>query len=420
MLKKILIIIFCSINIFAIPPINIFRPSDRVLMPEIWPCNPIQFTVGFEQSIKVRGFQDDFDEKNQFDKDCDIDIEKKVNVLRIYQERQNFLAALKGCDSSTPVGQLSQIFNIDDENGVQGFFKPSGRFEIPFNVMFTLKTYFDHGLSIALYLPYLRMKLSDVNWRNCNTNTTLEQNLEDNLIKNVKDLSGLDIGNWCRQGVGDLVALAWWNRDFQQNKPILNNVRVNARFGLNFPTGLKQDEDKILAMPFGNDGAWGLQFGGGLDLTFCNYLRAGLDAEFLYLFGNTRNRRIKTNCNQTDLLFFTKVPAYREFGLGQQFNVYLETILYGTNIKLNYQYLKRNDDKLFICNDAFDPFIVNSAENLQDWTAHSLITLIGYDFGYLCPTMRCIPAINAWFKWGFNGKRAILANTWGVQFTLNF
>ena len=130
-----------------------------------------------------------------------------------------------------------------------------------------------------------------------------EAQLTEGLIKHIRDVSGLKLDGWKRTGIGDLVVQATIMRDFEQRKPFLNNVRVQGRLGIDFPTGKRADEDRLLAIPFGNDGAWGVQFAGGIDLTFCYTLRAGIDAEFLYLFGNTRCRRLRSAEHQTDLLF---------------------------------------------------------------------------------------------------------------------
>ena len=46
--------------------------------------------------------------------------------------------------------------------------------------------------------------------------------------------------------------------------------------------------------------------------------------------------------------------------------------------------------------------------------------MAGYDYGHACPDSKFTPAVNAWVKWGFNGKRAILANTVGLTATIAF
>jgi hypothetical protein len=412
-----------SAIINARPPINLFRPSDRFLMPEpLIPCWGGQLSIGYEGAIHTRGFRDDGDDSLQAHIHASRDIKRKTNVLEIYQRNQNALAALKGFDSETEEGQLSQWFNINDDNGTQGLFRPTGHLSIPLNLLLSQRFYFDHGLSFALHLPIIHMELKDVRFQRLHEARTEEQELAEDLLERIRQRAGLNTQGWKRTGIGDLVAQMTWMRDFPQIKPALTNVRVQARLGVDFPTGKVRDEDRLLALPFGNDGAWGLQFGGGIDLTFCWTLRAGLDAEFLYLFPNTRCRRIKTVCDQTDLLFLTKVPVLREFGLNQQFNIYLESCNFwrGLSAKINYQLLKQNDDRIDVGSDLIDPTIVNSAESLQEWTAHSLIFSLRYDLWKDLPDAPVLPSIMGWFKWGFNGKRAILANTLGLQLSLAF
>ncbi|MBA3535641.1 MAG: hypothetical protein H0T84_03370, partial [Tatlockia sp.] len=238
-----------------------------------------------------------------------------------------------------------------------------------------------------------------------------------------RERGNLSLNGWKRQGIGDLVAQGTWKLDHPQAKPFLRCVSTQLRFGLSMPTGLKQDEDKILAFPFGNDGSWGLQIAGGLDLLFAHRLRGGLDAEFLYLFGNTRDRRIRAGNGQTDLLFFNKNCAFKEYGLGQQYNLYVEAfdLLGGLSVKLNYQYLKRNEDKLYVRNDGIDSVgLVNNAQSLQNWTAHSFIVGLNYNFCQPCSPWPVEPYVSFWYKHGFNGKNALLANTIGASVTANF
>lgn len=409
----------------AFPPINLFKPSDRPLQPDPLPCWSSQFTIGYEGAIRVKGFRDDEEECNQVCLHSSDKVKKKTNVLQIYQMEQNGLAALKGFDSETKPGQLSQLFNINDENGTQGLFRPCAEFKIPMNLMFSQRFYFNHGLSFGLHLPVFVMELKDVHFKELNdTLTTCEQRLEDHLLRELREVAGLRVNGWKRTGIGDLIAQLVWMRDYPQSKPLLDNVRVQARLGAVFPTGKKANPDELLAFPFGNDGSWGIQFAGGLDLDFCWALRGGVDVEFIYLFGNERCRRIKTVCNQTDLLFLTKLPVFREHGLNQQYNLYVETCnLFGSglSLKTNYQFLKQNEDRLFAFSDRYDTEIINSAEGVQDWTAHSLILMAKYDFRkHFGTDFWCIPSLTGWFKWGFNGKRALLANTLGLQLSVDF
>ena len=117
------------------------------------------------------------------------------------------------------------------------------------------------------------MTLKNVQWVNKTLNVSagdqsVRQNLTNDFFANVATLGdGLYLGDWSRTGIGDLVLMMDWVQDFYQYKPLLKNTRVNWRIGFNFPTGLREDEDKVFARPFGFDGALGLIFGFGWALT---------------------------------------------------------------------------------------------------------------------------------------------------------
>ena len=390
-------------------------------MPEPLPCWGSQTSIGYEGTVSTKGFRDDGDECLQICIKESTCIDKRTNVLHIYQNLENALAGLKGFDAYSRPGQLSQLFNVNDENGTQGFYSICGDFSVPMNLLLSQRFYFNHGLSLAFHLPALFMQLKKVHWTNFTGRVTDENLLiRHDFLKDLGRISCIDFCGWRRLGIGDLVVQLSWIRNFPQTKPLLTNVRTQARLGIDFPTGKAANPDLLMAIPFGNDGSWGIQFAGGLDLDFCYTLKAGIDVEFLYLFGNTRLRRFKTVCNQTDLFLFKKLPAFREFGLGQQYNLYLESAgcLPGFSVKLNYQFLKRNEDHLFVCSDRVDTTVVNDAESLQDWTAHSLIFMTNYSF--CSPDSWIQPSLMGWFKYGFNGKRAILANTLGLQLSIAF
>ena len=407
----------------AVPRINLFRPSDRPLIPEPGvPCWTNTLSIGYEGAFNIRAFRGNEDELLEIDPTYCVDCDKKACVLKIFQENQNALASLKGFESDSMEGQLSNQFNINDEAGNLGRYSACGDLSVPLNLLLSYRMYFNHGLRLEFHLPVVHAELKDVCWKHMDDLSLPEEYLDADLLGAVQEVSGLHLGDWKRTGVGDLVVQGVWMRSFLQNRPYLNDVAVQGRFGLVFPTGKQQDDDKIFAFPFGNDGAWALQFAGGIDLTFCNNFRTGIDAEFLYAFGNTRCRRIKTDAHQTDLFFNKKVPVYREFGLGQQFNVYIESFdfLGCASFKLNYQFLKRNDDRIDIADDRINPEIANNALSLFDWTAHSLIFMARYEPWKHYDTSPMYPSLLAWIKYGFNGKRALLANTVGLQLNVAF
>lgn len=401
--------------LISIPPINIFRPSDRPLLPEPLPGVKYQFLSGDETSYKTQAFQENF---NDFHSIYCPEPERQVNVMRIYQDKQNLVAALKGVQSQTNVGQFLQKFNITDENGASGIYTPSGKLSVPYNILLSYRQYFPHNLILAFYLPVLSMELKDVKWREISDSKYLENT--SNIYRTAKEYGDLDIGPWKRFGIGDFVAQGIFMADFPQKRPLIQNVRPQLRLAVTFPTAKRADVDKLLAFSFGNDGAWGTMTSAGLDVFFTPFFKAGFDCEFLFLFGNTAERRIKTNCDQTDFLLFTKLPAFESFGINQQFNLYTVARWRFLQFKLDYQYFKNHESKLYVFSNEVNPAIANSAEYLQDWSAHSFIFSVRCYFDDHISISAYKPAIFGFLKLGFNGERAILIDSLGLTLTSNF
>jgi len=198
----------------------------------------------------------------------------------------------------------------------------------------------------------------------------------------------------------------------------------NTTHGLDvpYPTGKGANPDRLLGMPLGNDGGIGMHVSGLLELCYRHGIILGIDAELLHLFGTNGCYRVKTNPNQTDLFLLKKINAYREPGFTQEFTLFAEKVQVGGGFAgtLAYQYYKHSEDVLYPCSPDIDPIVVNNAESLQEWTAHSFVFLLGYDWAYKSPCWDVIPSCSFFCKVGFNGKRAILANTVGATFNIAF
>src|SRR5207248_1373128 len=135
-----------------------------------------------------------------------------------------------------------------------------GDLQMNFGSAFAARFFFANDWSLGLYLPVYQMKLKDVVFQDLTPNVDnldklVHELLTDHLAENVLQLGCLDIGDWKRDGFGDLTLLVEWFRDFYQNKQFLKCVRVNWRIGLGFPTGLRENPNLIFAVPFGYDGA---------------------------------------------------------------------------------------------------------------------------------------------------------------------
>lgn len=411
------ILLASNINtIFAsIFPINIFRPWDINLEQDYWCGVNKQLMFYAEHGFEPRSYNG---------------THHKVSLMDIWQPTQNAIAMLEGFPLNSPETDfLINVLDDPTDNGIRGHFRVNGEFDLPLSAGFAARFFLPHDFIINFYLPFYSMRLHNVQF----TDLTPQQTVEDIIVK--EELTSqlntrlaqfdpsLNITGWNRTGIGDFTSLVEWKRDYYQGRTYLKNVQLLGRFGVTFPVGLKKNEDDILSIPFGFDGSFGMIFGGGIQLNWFGHLRGGFEVEFWNLFGNTRNRRIKIQQEQTDFLFLAKAQAHKDFGFTQVFNLYLQAyrICRGLSVCAIYQYMKHGDDKLALGTNEFSPMVINSAESLQEWTMHQLILKGDYDMQ--CDLSNCAwlkPQFSFWFKFPFNGKRALMLTMVGGSITFNF
>jgi hypothetical protein len=398
---------------FAIPRFNLFNPYDILVRPPVWPDTCLQLTVGYEGSLKTRSFQaDDDDEWNGW--------RKCGNVLQLWQDRQNATAAFLRLDNEC-IKDLLPVMEHHAFMGDPRCIVPYGSLKLH-NMMFMAQCNLPYRITLGAYLSVYQAELGNVCWSEAERRRF--EDIEFNAIFNkLENLGNLDLRHgWKRTGPGDLALEVTWLRDFIQAKPHLKNVRVGLRAGLTFPTGKQPNENQLFAFPFGNDAGLGLIFAGHLEMWVANWAAVCLDAEFLHLFGSTRERRVKVACGQTDLLLLNKLVTFRDPGFTQHYTLYLDTarLFYGFSGRLAYQYTQRDHDRLYICSNFFDPRMVNRAESLDEWTTHDFIVSLVYDGYSECEDRLFKPFVQFFYKKGFNGKRAVLADTLGVLVSVSF
>lgn len=393
---------------------NILRPYDVMIRPPLKKGSMIQTAFMAEHEFNNHGYNRDG---------------HRANVLQIWNCDQDAIKMLEGFDATSPQGLLAIQLSADGANddGVRGHYIVTGDLHTD-SFAFTSHYNFLDAWFLTAYLPIYTMMLKNVQWNNETLNVSagdqsVRTNLTNNFFANVATLGdGLYLGDWTRTGIGDLVLMMDWAQDFYQYKPLLKNSRVNWRIGLNLPTGLLEDEDKVFARPFGFDGAFGLIFGFGLELTYGCYVKLGGDVELTQLFGNTRCRRIKTDVEQTELLLLAKTQVYRNYGLQQRFNLWGQLFnIGGFGLKVGYQYLKRGEDSFAVRSPDFSTNIANTARSLESWTVHNAIVDATYDFSvHLDPHAPVKPYISLFSRIPFNGDRSAAGPTIGGLIALDF
>jgi hypothetical protein len=388
---------------------NLTKPYDSLLKPLPPAQNRFQLGVLGEKGFNTTGFDA---------------VNSCVNVLQIWNPNQDAIAMLSGFPDNSPISQLLNIIGTLDD-GVSGHFQTCGTLKVDSSASVWASYGLPNNLTISAYLPFYSMSLNNVVLQDMTpaTNLVIRNNLTNNIAALVQELGGLSLNPWKRRGVGDLVLMLDWDRDFPQAKPFLKNVHINGRIGVNIPTGVKEDVDKLLALPFGFNGATGLIVGAGLDLTFANVLRGGMHVDLIQLFGFTRCARIKTDLNQTDLFLLGKAALYEDFGMFQWLNLYIEFYKFyqGLSLKGAYQFMKQGENKVTLATNDFSSSVANTAEKLQESTMHNALIQITYDFAEnLCEDALVVPSISVYYKRPFNGRRSVMTDGLGVIFSVNF
>lgn len=400
---------------------NWLRPYDTLIVPDQKICEGLQLTAYAEFGVKnATGYNL---------------AGQPTNVLTIWDCTQDALAMLEGFPADSAIGQ--KLLEIDaTDNGIRGNFQVSGDLKLDWAFALSARYFFWESLCLSAYLPFYGMQLKDVYWKNLTQNDndqdmrvkedlTGEQECNSPVFfQNVFELSnGLRLGGWNRKGPGDLVVLLEFFKDYEQKRPMLKNVGLHGRLGFNLPTGKKQNENEIFAVPFGYDGAAGIFGAGGLDITLSDVMELGFDVELLHLFGNVQPRRIKTALDQTELLLLAKVNAYKDYGLIQRFNLYAKIIdLFGpVSCKLGYQFFKEDASELGFSSCAFSPNIANTAKSLAEWTMHHFVTVVDYDFSYHGFQESIVePYVSAFARIPFKGRNIALIPTIGFTFACAF
>jgi len=411
MKRHIAIILGCVMSGYAdIQRMNLFTPYDILLRPQHVVLGGWQATVSHEATVNERSFQAD-------DPRCGIGTEfcRPAGLLQLFQDEQNVLASLKRARNGTRASDVAQLFHMHDDNGEHGRYNVNADIDVH-NSLISAYRHFENGISLSVHLPVMHMELSNVRWNENNDNITFEDRISPNIVETLEDASGLHLRGWNRSGVGDMAAIASWQRYFPQYKPLLHNVAIHLRSGLTLPTGEDRDDNRVLGVPFGHDAGVGALVAGNLELWIGPYIRYGFDTELLHHFGTTQQRRVQTDLAQTDFLLANTDCVFKEPGFIQHFTVYskVDGLIPGLTARMAYQYTRQQEDKLFLANDRFNPLIANEAESLQEWSTHSLVFDATYTFR-ADRMERFHPYVSIFAKHGFNGERAVLCDSVGIH-----
>ena len=364
----------------------------------------------------------------------------KVNVLNLFEASQSALAALE--QPTDAVLNATDFINVRDQlriigardDGTRSHIALSGKFEqwdVTPHVTYSSPIDLIPGtLSIMVALPIRQMRIDDVTVKDLTNKgaivpaqdlatTTL---LTDAIVANAKKFGGLDLGNWEQTGLGDLEILFGWANNYPQTKDNLENVELHAFIGFTAPTAEEKDENKAFSVALGNDSAWSLPLGIGLDLDFKHHIALGAEAQFEILFDDTKVRRIKTSPVQTEFLLFNKARVTKDHGLTWRFLLYAQGyhLWSGLSLKTAYEYVKHENDRLTPKSDSVSAGAVNSSAKLGEWNMHHFIFQLNYDFFEETKNFAVKPQLSLFYKLPIDGKLVLAPQTFGGQLAFNF
>lgn len=279
---------------------------------------------------------------------------------------------------------------------------------------------YDH-IKIGFYLPFYRIELESLT----NQKNSKNQFYENSICKNIYAVyqsENSPAKPYQQSGIGDSQLLLSWQHYFYENRDFIEGLFATLRFGLYLPTGMYKDTylQNFLKLPFGYDCAWGIPFGGSIEVDIGCYGGAGISADCITFFSKLMTRNIKTDMRQTDMLICNQSMSLLEPGFRESFSVFLlghdmNRSILGT---LAYQYNKQNDSDIVLCQTDYSNVIAQTADILESWTTHNLIFILGGNIKEFSKNIDL--EYECFFKYGFGGCRAIVANTVGIQFLISY
>ncbi len=404
---------FLHSSVFAIAPLNVLYPQDTVFKPRKWDDQKLHVSQHITCGLSdLHGRNGDGD---------------KVLATQLWDADQNALAMVTGFAQGTQQANIAQQCNaVDGDDGVRGHFKLTGEFAVPFSYQAGARYHFKKGFWIGAFIPVYKMEFKNVVWTEQTQNLTADDLATKTLITNdffanVDRLGdGLYLRDWDKIGCGDLAFMAGWSESYRQYKQWIKSVTPGLRVGVTLPTGVKKDEDKVMSMPFGNDGSIGVLVGGGLTINYINRFDFGLDLECMHVFNNTRARRIKVDADQTEFLLLAKTDVQRDPGFFSRFMIFGDAkIVKGLSARIAYHHRKRSADTLYIKSYDYSSAIANTAESLKEWTTHNALFQLTWDTATE-ETNKTRPQFTAFYMHPFNGRRSVQAKQVGIGFTLSF
>lgn len=409
------VLIFAKINIFSISHVNFFEPyewlldNNRLALPET--SYTSQFTIRTEYGFNFHSYP--LDPKENLINSYNV---KTIlsNPCQYSNQKESIYSSFLGQTENKNQSEIPQQFSYYNGLKAGTECEIKGDFQLQ-SLTAQYELWITKNIKLGYYLPFYSLKVKNIFADIVQKNQTIESEINPLIFKHKMNLQP-----YLLKGIGDSFFLASWQQYFYEDRDLITGLLASLRIGLYLPTASQRNNfmETVLKIPLGYDAAWGIPFGGSIELDLGPFAGAGISADCITFFEDLLPRYIKTDMRQTDLFTSEKVLSLLHPGFKESFSAYvsahtLEKNFLGT---IAYQYNKQNESDIIICNPLYVNLIAQTAELLESWTAHNLIFIAQGN-----TSLQNIDILyNAFFKLGFHGMRSIVGNSFGFQITCSF
>lgn len=415
-------ILLCFGSIIAMQHTNMLFPyeyildSDRMFYEHL--CGDFQINIRAEMGYNFFGYP--VSEISNIIGGYNIASDKR-NPLQYLNKQESILASFCGSAEDTWQGQFiekftpyrgvtaSQILSFNGDIAIESFCTQGEVWITP-------------HIKIGYYLPFYHFALQSLDVDLQKKVHFLEDSICSNIYDQYQKTAAAKVKPHNLIGMGDSECLISWQHYFLEERDFITAIFASIRTGLYIPSGMFNSSifKTLLKIPFGYDSGIGIPFGGTIEIDVTSYFGCGINADCVTFFPSLKERAIKTDLRQTDMLLCHDALSLVNPGFRESFSVY--ATLFDENKTylgtLAYQYNKQNDSDIILCNSSFSNVIAQSAVVLENWTNHNLIvSLMG--FTQLVETS-CHIRYELFLKFGLQGCRSIVGNSYGIQITIFF
>ena len=344
---------------------------------------------------------------------------RKGNPLHIFTKTENSFASFLGYDPLNDArGALAQQYVIDEGVLSDGQMSLHGDLSLH-QVKLSLEKWINDQFRIGWYVPLYKITLHKIAVETKTATPFFEYNLNNPFYKTLEHYD-LFLKPYSMHGIGDSSLLLSWQNNFVEYRNTITSMVCSAHGGLHLPTRMHQESEHktFLPIPLGYDTSFGIILGGALEAGIGRYVDLGIAADCTVLIGSLKERLIKTDVRQTELLLLAQEKTYLDPGMHQKFDVYISGHdLYKNKIlTVAYQYNKQHDSDLIVCSDHFSTLVASSSQTLDPWSTHSA-TFIGT---IINPFGLDNTIISGFLKYGLSGERSLVSSTAGFSLSLMF